>query len=279
MILRAAQLILAHRHILEGAQFLHDEIHHLPRRLHCHARIDRQAPGVGIHTQLGEHRVGQPLFLANILEQARAHSTAQHRVQHIAGEPALVGHGNAGNTQVKVRLLQRCFMAKYQAGVRGGCGIGGGGLQRLQPVEPVAHQIHHARVFEMPGRGDQDVRRLVCTLVVIAQHAVPEIANRVLGSENGPANGMVFPEIAREDLMQEVLGIVHLHLQLFQNDALFFLDVLVAEQRVEHQIRENVEGDGHVFVQHLGVVTHHFLGGEGVEAAADGIHRPGDVFG
>ena len=48
---------------------------------------------------------------------------------------------------------------------------------------------------------------------------------------------------------------------------------------LQDQIGQHVEGQRQVLVENLGVVTHHLLGGEGVEAAADGIHRAGDVLG
>ena len=40
---------------------------------------------------------------------------------------------------------------------------------------------------------------------------------------------MSLPEIAGEDLVDEVLGIIHIHLQLFENDALFLLDIALLE--------------------------------------------------
>ena len=89
---------------------------------------------------------------------------------------------------------------------------------------------------------------------------------------------MVLPETAREDLVNQVLGVVRLHLQLFQDDALLLLDVLVMEQRMQHQVRKDVEDQRQVLVQHLGVEADHLLGREGVQVASDGVHRAGDVL-
>ena len=44
------------------------------------------------------------------------------------------------------------------------------------------------------------------------------------------------------------------------------------EDRVQHQVAENVHGDGQMLVQHLDVEADAFLGGEGVHVAADGVH-------
>ena len=89
---------------------------------------------------------------------------------------------------------------------------------------------------------------------------------------------MVLPEVGREDLLHQVIGAIGLHLQLFQDDALFLFDVLVAKQRMQHQVGQHVEGARQVFVEDFGVEAHQLLAGEGVEVAADRIHRPRNVL-
>src|SRR5205807_8546618 len=56
-------------------------------------------------------------------------------------------------------------------------------------------------------------------------------------------------------------------------------DVGGIEYGIEDQVTENVEGDGHVFVENLDVEADTLFGGEGVHVAADGIHLAGDLFG
>jgi hypothetical protein len=90
---------------------------------------------------------------------------------------------------------------------------------------------------------------------------------------------MILIEVARKDIVQKILGVVHFHLQLFEDYPFFLLDVFLAKQGIAHHVGQDIEGDGQVFVQNLGVVTHHLLGGESVQAAADGIHRAGDFLG
>ena len=51
------------------------------------------------------------------------------------------------------------------------------------------------------------------------------------------------------------------------------------EDRVQHQVGEDVEGDGHVVGEGLDVEADGFFAGEGVEVAADGVHFAGDVLG
>jgi len=90
---------------------------------------------------------------------------------------------------------------------------------------------------------------------------------------------MFGPEAAGEDVMEKVFWVVHVHLDFFKDDLALFLDVFRIELGAKDQIGNDIEGDGKMRVEDLGVETDLFLGGEGVEHAADGIHFAGDVFG
>ena len=90
---------------------------------------------------------------------------------------------------------------------------------------------------------------------------------------------MALPEVRRKDLVDQIVRAVRLHLDLFEDDALFLFDVLVAKHRMEHQVREHVDGERQVLVENFGVEAHQFLGGEGIQVAADGIDRARDIFG
>jgi hypothetical protein len=79
--------------------------------------------------------------------------------------------------------------------------------------------------------------------------------------------------------MEKIFGVVHVHLDFFEDDlALFFL-VLGIELGAKNEVGENVERNGEMRVEDLGVEADLFLGGKGVEHAADGIHFAGNVFG
>ena len=90
---------------------------------------------------------------------------------------------------------------------------------------------------------------------------------------------MVGPEILGEQLVDEVVGRVLDHLDLFEDDLLFALDVVGTEPRVHDDVRQDVDGKRQVLVEDLDVVAGVFLGGEGVHLAADRIDRLGDVLG
>ena len=79
--------------------------------------------------------------------------------------------------------------------------------------------------------------------------------------------------------MHQVIRAIRVHLDLFEDDALFLFDIVLAKGRIEDQIAQDVHGERQVFIEHLGVEADQFLGGEGVEIAADGIDRARDLFG
>ena len=89
---------------------------------------------------------------------------------------------------------------------------------------------------------------------------------------------MVFPESLREELVDEVVGRVLDHLDLFDDDLLLALDVFDAERRVADDVREDVHGERQMLVEDLDVVAGVFFRGERVELAANRIDRLGDIF-
>src|SRR6266481_3737833 len=90
---------------------------------------------------------------------------------------------------------------------------------------------------------------------------------------------MLGPEAAGEDVMEQIFWVVHVHLDFFQDDLALLLYVLGIEFGAKDKVGQDVEGDGEMRVENFGVETDLFLGGEGVEHAANGIHLAGDVFG
>ena len=90
---------------------------------------------------------------------------------------------------------------------------------------------------------------------------------------------MVFPEALREQLVDEIVGRVLDHLDLFEDDLLLALDVVGAERRVADDVGEDVDRQRQMLVEHLDVVAGVFLRGERVELAADRVDRLRDVLG
>ena len=99
------------------------------------------------------------------------------------------------------------------------------------------------------------------------------------GAEDGAAEGVVLPEVLGEELVDEVVGVVLVHLDLFEDDALLAGDVLGGEGGVEDEVGEEVEGGGNVLVEDLDGEADGLFAGEGVEVAADGVDLAGELLG
>ncbi|MNC85040.1 hypothetical protein D3C83_06120 [compost metagenome] len=90
---------------------------------------------------------------------------------------------------------------------------------------------------------------------------------------------MISPEVLGEELVDEVVGRVLDHLDFFEDHLLLALDVFGAERRVHDDVRQDLDRQRQVLVEHLDVIAGVLLRGEGVHLAADRINRLRDVFG
>ena len=90
---------------------------------------------------------------------------------------------------------------------------------------------------------------------------------------------MILPEPLGEQLVDEVVGRVLDHLDLFDDDLLLALDVVAAERGPHDDVGQDVDRQREMFVEDLDVVARVFLGGEGVHLPADGVDRLRDVLG
>ena len=134
-------------------------------------------------------------------------------------------------------------------------------------------------VLEVAGRRDDEVRGDVGVGEVAAKRRLVERRHRLRLAEDRPAEWMLRPEPAGEDLVDEIVGRVLDHLDLFEDDFLLALDFGRVERRSGDEIREHVHGHRQVLVEHLDVVAGVFLRGERVEVAADRVDLLGDVLG
>ena len=130
----------------------------------------------------------------------------------------------------------------------------------------------------MPGGGYDDVAGREAVSIGLEHGLTLEFLHRFFCAQDWLAEGMIFPEILGKDFVDEVVGIVLVHLDLFENHAAFAGDILGGERRMQNQIGENLKGDGNVFVEHLHVEADAFFGGEGVHVAADGIDLAGNLL-
>ena len=157
--------------------------------------------------------------------------------------------------------------------------VGDGRAARRDVGEGPLDQRADLRMLEVADRGDDEVRRDVGVGEVAAQRGLIEGRHRVGLTENRPAERVIGPEPAGEQLVDEVVGRVLDHLDLFEDDLLLALDLGGVEGRRGDQVREHVDGQRQMLVEHLDEVAGVFLGGEGVEVPADRVDLLGDVFG
>src|SRR5271170_5400109 len=106
VVFRAPQFLGAERFIAQAAEFIEHGAHQLRSGVQRGASINRKCAGIAIGIKFAENRVGQALAFANILEQARRHSTAKNIVEDRDAEAAAIGHGQRRNAHADVNLLE-----------------------------------------------------------------------------------------------------------------------------------------------------------------------------
>jgi hypothetical protein len=129
-------------------------------------------------------------------------------------------------------------------------------------------------VIDIAGRGHDHVRRDVSAAEVLVQRVGCQGVDRLRGSENGPAEGMSLPERLGEQLVDQVVGRVLDHLDLFEDHLLLALDLVGDERRTQHDIGKKVDGQRQMLVEHLDVVAGVFLGGERAMSSALRVSVP-----
>ena len=136
------------------------------------------------------------------------------------------------------------------------------------------HELDKTLVVQIScGRNDYVSRRKTLTVKIEYWRAL-ETLHCVAGTQDRPAQRMVFPEILGKDFMHQVVGIVLVHLDFFENHSPLAGDVLVVKDRIQYQIAEHVEGDWQMLIEHFHTETDAFFGGEGINIAAYRIHLP-----
>ena len=74
-----------------------------------------------------------------------------------------------------------------------------------------------------------------------------------------------------EHVVDEIGGLVLVHVDLFEDHLTLGFDLVGSKRRVPHDVGEDVEPDVEVVVEHTDVERRVLLGGEGVHVAADRV--------
>ncbi len=84
---------------------------------------------------------------------------------------------------------------------------------------------------------------------------------------------MTLPQGSYEQLVGDVRRVVLVHVDLFEHDVAFRVDLLLAERRAADHFGQNLPGKRQIGIADLGPVGRVFLRREGVVAGTDRIER------
>src|SRR4029077_6073429 len=146
-------------------------------------------------------------------------------------------------------------------------------------AELTLDEIQHFFVRDAARGGDDEMMGSEKIAEALDEMFAVEGANGLRSAENGAAERMLGPKAARENIMEKIFGVVHVHLDFFEDNLALFSHVIGIELRAKNEIGDDVKGDGQMLVENFGVETDLLFRGERVEHAADGIHFAGDGFG
>ena len=281
LVLSALEFGLGDGFVLETAEFGEGEFEDALRFVEAHAGVDHKGAGVAEGVELGVDGVGEALVFADGLEEAGAHAAAEDGIEEIGGEALRVGDRRGRDAEAHLDLLERTFFAERDVGGGDGMSFRVGGRVRagLERTEFLLDKGYEFVVVEVAGSGEDHVLRGKAALMVAEDGIASEAGDSFGGAEDRTSDGMILPEFSGECFVDEVVGVVLVHLNFFQDDALLALKVGLREVGVKNEVGEDVEGLGGVLVQYLDVEADGLFAGEGVEITADGVDLAGDVLG
>src|ERR1035437_2147386 len=219
LVLGAFQLFVGDGIQFQLAKLVHDGLHDLGGRLPRRAGVHRQQPGIAEGIQFGENRIHQPLLLANILEEPRTHASAQQRIQDVRHIAPLVTDAVGRNAHANLPLLQRFLVAQDDAGMHLGRTVMPAVGTCRQLPEALAQKFDKLLMVDVSCRRDDEIAGSKLRRVKTVDGILIEAPYRLLGSQDRLTQRMVLEEILGEDLMHQVVGIVLIHLDLFQDDS------------------------------------------------------------
>ncbi len=124
----------------------------------------------------------------------------------------------------------------------------------LEPALAV-QRLEKPRVIQVAGGGDDAVAAVVAGLVQAAEIVGRDAGQRVRGTQNGIAVGMIGPERRGMELEDEIVRSVRHPVDLLQDHVPLGLEVALAKQRPADQIGEDVDREGKIGVEHVRLVA------------------------
>src|SRR3954468_5041048 len=133
-------------------------------------------------------------------------------------------------------------------------------------------ELPHFRMIEIAGRRDDHVRSDVGAAEVFEQRLAGKTFDGFFRSEDWPPERMAFPEMLGEQLVDKVVWRVLDHLDFFEDDLFFALDLVGGECRTHHDVGQQVDGKRQMLVENLDVVARVLLRGKGIELTTDRVN-------
>src|SRR6476646_9878045 len=149
----------------------------------------------------------------------------------------------------------------------------------LHVLELTFYQLHELVMVEIPRSRDNNISGRESVSIRIQHSIAFEPLHRLLGSQDRLSQRVVLPEILGENLMDEIIRIILIHLDLFHDHATFAGDVRSIKYGVEHKIAQDVEGRRNVLVEDLNVEADTLLGGKSVHVSANRVDLARNLFG
>ena len=153
------------------------------------------------------------------------------------------------------------------------------GFGRAPAVESGGEGVDDFVVVYGTGDGYDGVAGGVVGVEIVEELVAGDGVYGVPGAADVAAEGVVGPdELVKEDFNPLVGGVLD-HVELFEDDAALFFDVLGVEAGVAEHVDEEVEGLGEVGEGDPGPVGRDLLVGGAVECASDALDGLGDLLG
>ncbi len=160
-----------------------------------------------------------------------------------------------------------------------------GGLERLADGSPdersegAPDQFRKFPVFEIPGRGKNQLPAPIAGLEVTEEIIAAEGFDPFLRPENGQTEGMSFPEHPFEQIMDVIVGGIFDHPDLLEDHRPLPVDILLGKARTGENIGQKIDGHLQVVIRDLDVEGGHLLPRGGVHHPAHGIDGGGNIEG
>ena len=132
-------------------------------------------------------------------------------------------------------------------------------------------------MLQAPRRGDHEIRRAIALAVEVTKHLGGEARHRLPGAQDGVAVGMSPPEGLPVEVEDQVLRRVLHHGDLLQDHVPFQHQILLSQEGVPDQVRQHFHRQGEVEIQGPGLEGGVLPGRVGVQRAAHGLQRQGDL--